>query len=244
MRNETESTSTLDFEDEILNFTNDTANLNFNPNFLPNTSEPMIENTFYAIETENNTESDVELLEPLFSDIPSVSHKYTTRRKDFCLIDIGGEFDVDNIVDIMVPSCNMCVDNVTCFNIFGICEYCATVSTLSEGTTANSETDYSNFYNHLNLFIQSAKFISVRSYAETDRWGQHGMWYEELYYFSEWKKFTKSRPKTTIFSKSGTFTYDELPSFLLEKGKIRKHKKNKIPAVVPNLMSCRSNLTH
>ena len=126
-----------------------------------------------------------------------------------------------------------------------ICQFCTapTVSPLSDVITADPKTDYTSLYNYLNLFIQSANFVTVRSHVETDRWGKHGIWYEDLYNFSGWKHFTTGRSKTQIFSRSGTFTYFELPPFPLEKRKIRKQGKKKNQAVIPFLDSSRiSNL--
>ena len=46
----------------------------------------------------NNSQLETESLEPIFADVPSVSHKYTTRMKDFCIIDI--DIDFGNSVDV------------------------------------------------------------------------------------------------------------------------------------------------
>ena len=168
----------------------------------PNLPNMSIVNVLNQKVLDSNFDADNEFLEPLFSDMPSVSHEYNTRAKDFCVIDIDINYDIDNSVDVASSyCCNHSMETVICFNIFEICEFCTapTVSPLPDDTTAFSKTDYTSLYNFLSLFIQSAKFMTVRSHVETDRWGKHGIWYEDLYNFSGWKHFTTGRSKTRIF---------------------------------------------
>ena len=86
----------------------------------------------------NKSQSETEFLEPIFADVPSVSHKYTTRMKDFRIIDT--DIDFDNPVDVKSSSkCNHSV--FSWFNIFRICEICATpiMSSPSDDATVVSD---------------------------------------------------------------------------------------------------------
>ena len=187
-----------------------------------------LENTEMNIEN-LSLHSEILFLEPLFSDMPSVSHKFTRKILDiliFFLITVIAMmlFLIIILGDVIKNSSDTCVyyiDNVV------VDDACFT----DDDTTADSKIDYTNLQNFLNFlkfFVQSTKFITLRSHVELDRWGRPGVWYEDLYDFSEWKQFTKRRKKTPVETKNEIFTYFELPSFPHDKKKIRGSKRRQI----------------
>ncbi len=50
---------------------------------------------------------------------------------------------------------------------------------------------------------------------------------EDVYDFSEWKKFTAGRPQTLVFFRGKTFTYSELPPFSKNKPKLQPKPRQK-----------------
>jgi hypothetical protein len=133
------------------------------------------------------------------------------------MIIVGDLIDVNCINVVGANICDTCVSHL--MGYLGAC--CSSDS----DTIADPKLDYTNLYNFLNLFIQSTKFITLRSHVELDRWGRPGIWYEELYDFAHWKHFTTGRKITRIEFQGKIFTYFELPSFSLNKKKIRVPKQ-------------------
>ena len=148
----------------------------------------------------------------------------------------------------------ICVNSVYTNNICDTCvSHCmnnpvASACSSDLDTIADPQMDYTNLYNFLNLFIQSTKFVTLRSHVELDRWGRPGVWFEDLYDFSKWKHFTTGRIKTQVQTKNGIFTYSELPSFPQDKTRIRGPKIRRIrrdamvSSLEPNLPENESNL--
>ena len=140
-----------------------------------------IEQNASSFEIEN-TDFELVLLEPLFSDTPAVSHRFTRKVQDILVIFLAvviammlflmiilGDF-IDNSSE---THDDCCIDN-----------FVANDACLSDDdTTADSKIDYTNLHNFLNFFkffVQSTKFITLRSHVELDRWGRPGVWYLSL----------------------------------------------------------------
>ena len=196
--------------------------------------QSQIQTSIFETNVENlSTDSDTVILEPLFSDMPSVAHKYTNKILHvltfFLLSTITTMLFlmiiISDLIDLVDENSVYAKNNFICNSDLDNCvagDACLT----DDNTTADSKIDYinlHNFLNFLNFFVLSTKFITRRSHVELDRWGRPGVWYEDLYDFSEWKQFTKRRKKTVVATKNVIFTYSEIPAFSQEK-KIRVSK--------------------
>ena len=249
------STSFKVFDESSSNFLKsyqEVVNTNFRPIFsgMPSNDDKMEKIRMNNIILDSETV----LLEPLFSDMPSVSHKFTRKVLDILifflitmitmmlfLMIIIGDLISDDSVYIKNNICDSCVSY--CIGNRLVASACSSDS----DTIADPQMDYTNLYNFLNLFIQSTKFVTLRSHVELDRWGRPGVWFEDLYDFSKWKHFTTGRIKTQVQTKNGIFTYSELPSFPQDKTRIRGPKIRRIrrdamvSSLEPNLPENESN---
>ena len=198
----------------------------------------------------------LEFLEPLFSDCPSVNHKYTTK----LAVSWGWASKASDYKCGYEISADLCTrGNVILFwdaggldLNFSVGPYPGSLSHLLSvcavgGTPAPVDvTKYSrefHTYSHLLRFMsaRSKRLNSLRvsalarlPYAVA---GPRGIDYDYLYDLSGHRKFSGGRPQTHVFSLGRTFTYSKLPVFpvpskqIIRKGRTKNKPGSSVASV-------------
>ncbi len=202
--------------------------------------EPLYaEPLFTEISYGSPASEDYMIIEPLFSNFPSVAHIHNPNinKGTFSLMDIESRGTRYFSNDFGNSNMNMLISSSITDDVTVLPEYI---------------TSYSQFLRFVSA--RTARLASIRHNARlrTSSSDEHSsnlcsVWYDDIYNFSKWKKFTEGRPKTLVFFRGRTFTYEKLPPFPNgkqgPKTKVKKRKKtvtssksNQVSNVEPSVL--------
>ena len=190
---------------------------------------------------------DFGVLEPLFSDCPSVAHNYTSRLRagwgwaskasDF---KFGYAFSADLYArgNVLLHWEAGGLDSK-----FSVEPYPGSLSQLLVGCAVGgtpASVDVTVYSREFHTYSHLLRFVSARSrrlgcslragvlaHFSLAVAGPGGIDYDYLYNLSNHKKFTGGRPETHVFSRGGIFTYSKLPVFSVPGKQIRRKAKPK-----------------
>ena len=189
---------------------------------------------------------DYMIIEPLFPEFPSVNYisdSGITSGNVMVSTCQTSDINVDNSINF-IDNANddNFIDNANDDNFIDIANDDNFIDNANDDNAVlidSSDTDVTVLPQNISSYTHFLRFVSARSARMTSIRNKTllstscaieypppitSICYEEVYDFSRWTKFTAGRPKTQVFKQGKTFTYDKLPPFPQNKGKIQKHK--------------------
>ena len=163
-------------------------------------------------------------LKPLFAEYPSVMPNYT-----------------GSLTRVIGREIHISTNNINNDNISNVTSRDDVIETPKSRDTALHAPTYFSFLNDLSLRMRLLNALRTAGVKPK------GVDHDYLYNLSAYKKFTEERPKTHVFYRGRTYTYDKLPPFPARKRKDKvKSKKNTIAKsknIEEPMMSSLSNKT-